>query len=297
MLQFGAQPGSQLRGALFTVLRKHNCPLGDRDTVTPEHSAVCPVCALLSPRDEGAARGHTPPPPFAIKPPITDRHTYHSGERFSIGFTLLGDQSTLFPYVVHGMRTVGIGGVGPGRGTYRIRGITASNPLTATQQTLLDNHGNVRLPSIHITHADVTSHAATLSPDRITLNFQTPTRLIAAGKLCHQPRFDVLIARLLERLDLLIDQYAPHAPRTPYEQLNTLAAQVSLTDDRTRWLDVHSGSRRQGRTTPIGGFVGPATFTGPLSACLPWLLWGQFIQVGKNTSKGNGWYVVAPGSE
>ena len=26
---------------------------------------------------------------------------------------------------------------------------------------------------------------------------------------------------------------------------------------------------------------------------LPWLLWGQVTQVGKNTVKGNGWYEVA----
>lgn len=48
----------------------------------------------------------------------------------------------------------------------------------------------------------------------------------------------------------------------------------------------------------MGGFVGTATYHAPLEVwqpLLPWLIWGQGTQVGKDTVKGNGWYeIVVP---
>ncbi|MBN1427116.1 MAG: CRISPR system precrRNA processing endoribonuclease RAMP protein Cas6 [Anaerolineae bacterium] len=289
-LQFGRQPGGQLRGALYGALRNHACPVRSASDITPDHTAVCPVCALLSPRDEGGARGYTPPPPFTIKPPPGDERTYQPGDHLEFGFVLFGDQRHLYPFVVHGMRLAGQSGVGHGRGTFRLCELEAVNPLTGQREELLVNHKQVRHPTLHVTENAVNSAANMLDDRQATLIFHTPTRLIAQGKILRRPAFDVLVARLLERLDLLREQYLPQSSPTPYAELNELARDISLAADGTRWIEIRSGSRRQGRTTPISGFVGKATYTGPLGPFLPWLLWGQFVQVGKNTTKGNGWY-------
>ncbi|MGB4801194.1 MAG: CRISPR system precrRNA processing endoribonuclease RAMP protein Cas6, partial [Anaerolineae bacterium] len=67
-----------------------------------------------------------------------------------------------------------------------------------------------------------------------------------------------------------------------------------LVGDQTQWVDLHSPSRQKHYATPIGGFTGQATYTSEhWEQLLPWLLWGQVTQVGKNTVKGNGWYEVA----
>jgi CRISPR/Cas system endoribonuclease Cas6 (RAMP superfamily) len=63
----------------------------------------------------------------------------------------------------------------------------------------------------------------------------------------------------------------------------------------TRWVDVFSGSNRTGGQTPISGFVGSARYVCDgvaWRALLPWLLWGQVTQVGKDTVKGNGVFRV-----
>ena len=55
------------------------------------------------------------------------------------------------------------------------------------------------------------------------------------------------------------------------------------------------GSRRLGRSTPVGGFVGTATYEAGAEtweALLPYLVWGQEVHVGKNATKGDGWYEV-----
>ncbi len=71
-----------------------------------------------------------------------------------------------------------------------------------------------------------------------------------------------------------------------------LARQVRLAEDGTRWVELESYSTRQRRATPISGLVGRAVYEGELAPFLPWLVWGQFVHVGKDAVKGNGWYVM-----
>jgi hypothetical protein len=72
--------------------------------------------------------------------------------------------------------------------------------------------------------------------------------------------------------------------------LYQLADQVRLVDANTRYLDLWNWSGRQQQKSPVGGFVGTATYRTP-----DWLSWGQAVQVGKLTIKGNGAYeMVTP---
>jgi hypothetical protein len=91
---------------------------------------------------------------------------------------------------------------------------------------------------------------------------------------------------------MLLDEYAPGTGKTPYIELNTLAGGIKKTADDTDWISIRSGSSRHGYATAIGGFVGRATFVGDLAPFQYWLLWGEIVQIGKNTAKGDGWYRV-----
>jgi hypothetical protein len=118
-------------------------------------------------------------------------------------------------------------------------------------------------------------------------------RLIADDKLLKMPEFDALFARLLERLDKLNEQHSggKGRAREEVEALHDLAARVQLVEVQTRWIEVWSGSTRRGQPSPMSGFVGRAVFAASQEvwrALLPWLLWGQLTQVGKDTVKGNG---------
>jgi len=55
-------------------------------------------------------------------------------------------------------------------------------------------------------------------------------------------------------------EYAGEPPVAEREQLIALADGVRLVQDFTQWVDLKSGSRRLGRTTPAGGFGGLATY-------------------------------------
>jgi hypothetical protein len=164
---------------------------------------------------------------------------------------------------------------------------------------------------------------------RLVVEFLTPTRIVHREELAHRPAFSPLFARLLDRVSALRHQFAAHpmgtaqypqgaeypqgaqypqgaeypqgneAPllRQEKARLLSIADRVQLVADETRWWDIKGRSARLGREQPLGGFVGRAVYQAeslevwrPL---LPWLLWGQSTQVGKNVVKGCGWYEVA----
>ena len=67
---------------------------------------------------------------------------------------------------------------------------------------------------------------------------------------------------------------------------------IEIVSDETCWFEAWSGSRRDGRMKPLGGFVGKVQYRGDFSTMLPYILLGQTLQVGKNTVKGCGWYDI-----
>jgi len=320
-----AYAGPSIRGALFSALRRHFCPAGADDTPSPEHKAVCPVCWLMATEIPGRHRGRDVPRPYTVEPPLsangTDQRPWRIelGERFTFGLTLFAQALNLFPYLVVAMPLMGQDGLGirlsenagntPAssrgrrgrRGRFALRRIEAVNPFTGEVGPVLgEGQTMVQMPRVPATAQDVaTIGQAMLEQMRedgwVQIRFSTPTRIVEAGRLVHRPWLGPLFRRLLERLDALRSQYAGEPPVSDRERLVALADRVRLVEDRTRWLEVKSSSRRLGRTTPISGYTGTATYQADVDtwrALLPHLLWGQAVHVGKNATKGGGWYEV-----
>lgn len=300
----GERAGSNLRGALGNVMTRANC-VGDPHDLA--HAATCPVCWLLAANEHPGEerRGYT------LLPPLAAPEVIPAGQRFAFGLTLFGSTVRYLPYFILAVPGAGRNGVGPGRGQFALRQVWAVDPLTGAEEPILaEGESWVHLPSHMITAEAVEQAVYALAHElqirygavwRLTLQFLTPMRLIEAGELLRTPDFGVLFARLLDRLDDLNAQFGNGWKRGPQatEDLQLLADRVRLMQSQTRWVEVFSGSARTGRRTPLGGFVGQATYAAPAEVwapLLPWLIWGQGTQVGKDVVKGNGWYeIVAPG--
>lgn len=183
-----------------------------------------------------------------------------------------------------------------------LRRIEAINPLTGEVATVMgEGQTMVQMPDAPVTARDVEAISremvgrmdASRGEWRIEIVFWTPTRIVEQGKLVKRPWLGPLVRRLLERLDALRGEYAGEPPVAEREHLIALADRVRLVQDFTQWVDLKSGSRRLGRTTPAGGFVGVATYEAEREtwqALLPYLLWGQEVHVGKSATKGDGWF-------
>jgi hypothetical protein len=290
----GYRAGSNLRGALLNVMRRATC-VGNPDD--PAHVAVCPVCWLAA-ANENPGRERRG---YALVPPLRPPKILSSGERFTFRITLFGDAARYFPYFVLAVPEAGRVGVGIGRGQFILREIYSEHLLGEDWEVLKEGDTVVHPPPNRDGHEKVLQKSEillnTLPPAgaRVTLRFHTPTRLIYEKRLMKSPDFGVLFARLLERLDRLAIQHAGGETRSQEarERLWNAADRVRLVEDATQWVEISSGSRRTGRRTWLSGFVGEATYAAPKDVwkiLFPWLVWGEMIQVGKDTAKGNGVY-------
>lgn len=288
--------GSTIRGALFSSLRREFCL--DRQApgcASCQARQACPVSALLATVDEDSVRGVEVARPCTIEPPLQTQTVYQPGDPFSFGVTLFGHAWDLLPYVIIGVRLMSETGVGnrslaPGR--FALQQIKAADPVSGRSQGVYSREDNlVRCPDSPVAHGTILSACRSLAePAGVTLDLLTPMRLIADGALVKRLSFPTFIRRILRRLTDLTRTATGGHPGFDHEALLAQAEAVRVTEDRTRWVDVPSFSARQNRFTPIGGLVGEITFEGDLKPFAPWLLWGTITHVGKDATKGGGWY-------
>ncbi|MBN2386025.1 MAG: CRISPR system precrRNA processing endoribonuclease RAMP protein Cas6 [Anaerolineales bacterium] len=290
----GLRAGSNLRGALVNVMRRATCA-GDPSNAS--HVAVCPVCWLVAARDHPGQERRG----YVMTPPLGVGESLEPGAGFDFHITLIGEAARYLPYFVLAVPETGRTGVGPGRGRFALKTIHAEHPHNGDWTVLAEGENVVRPPAQPVTHADILQAAEKFigslgdGSARLRLDFLTPLRVILEERLLKSPDFGVIFNHILRRLDELAVQHAGGMER-PFEErqrLWDLAHRVRLVESRANWVDVRSGSSRTGQPTWISGLVGPAWYTAPAEVwteLLPWLLWGEIVQVGKDTAKGNGVY-------
>ena len=293
--------GSTLRGAFFGALRQDFCLNKSLDTCLHcPTSEVCPICRLVATVERDNNRGAEIPRPFSLQPVITEKTLFEPGQSFSFGITLFGQSLSLFPYAILAIQRMGEIGMGnrtiaPGR--FLLREAKVTNPLSATEKSIYSNNTRiVNVPDIAITQQDVLSYAAMLNSDRLRINLLTPLRLVVEGSLVQKLTFRIFMQRLLRRLT---DLYRYCCNQRAYPGLSGLlkqAAEVQVTQDNTCWVDLSSYSNRRQASTPIGGLTGEITFAGNLKDFLPLLVWGEITHVGKDATRGNGWYRIIDSS-
>lgn len=301
-IHFASFKGSALRGALADVLRQQYCPEWRNVETDALHRQLCPICQLLSWEQEDVVGGDLRRP-YMLTPPVDRQRTYTKGETFTFGLTLFGTHQSLLPYFVLGVTAMGNIGVGRvdqngRRGRFTLVDLHAHHPLTGASRSLLQN-GRVDLTTLPVTHADVLAYAASLeqastAEPHLTCTFHTPLRLNQGQQLVKTPNFFPLIKQVVLRVLDLCVQHGGGRPEIALGQdIYPWANRVTLVADYTEWWELAGYSRRLGREQQLGGLIGAATYATPTwSPLLPWLVWGQVVQVGKNTVKGCGVYTI-----
>jgi len=308
-----AHNGSALRGMVYRAalaLTQGHARAPDLDFI-PDPA----LQRLLATLDESDPRGQDVPRPYVVDPPDhlpdNEAHVVPPGGTFTFGLTLFG-QAMLeaFPIIVLALNHAGAYGLGrflrapgrsgsPGRGRFRLVAASAHNPLTRVQQDLFHaGERMVHLPQVCITHQDILRQAewdAQAVAGRLRLRFCTPTTLRAQGQVVPQPHFNILIHRLLERLERLSRAFGDGlldclpADRQARNDLLRRADAVRLADDHTRFITVQGYSDRTRSHTNLSGIVGWAEYEGEdFAPFLPLLRWGEWTHVGNHAVKGNG---------
>ena len=293
--------GSNLRGGFFGALRRDFCLNKDFSTCLECPTAgVCPICLLVATVERNNQRGAEVPRPFALKPVIGVKTDFAPGEQFTFGMTFFGDTLNLFPYAILAVQRMGEMGIGLRRmspGRFILISARAVNPVTGEEMTVYSNATRiVNMPDLPITDGDIRSYAAKLGPDKVRIDLITPLRLVVDGSLVQKLSFPNLLRRLLRRLTDLYECYVKKKLELDFPVLLKMAEEVKVKQDETRWIDLSSYSNRRKASTPVGGLVGSITFEGNMREFLSLLAWGQITHVGKDATRGNGWYRITDSS-
>ena len=129
-------------------------------------------------------------------------------------------------------------------------------------------------------------------PPTLTLLFLTPLRVKEKGNLVVNLTFPTLIARLMERIDVLSYFYCGGSAPEENQALLKEAQNIKAKAKSLRWYDWERYSNRQKRRMKMGGLIGAITFSGNLAPFMPYLLLGQYIHVGQGTTFGLGKYEI-----
>lgn len=293
----GLHAGSNLRGALLNIMRRATCTGDTRD---PIHLAHCPVCWLVSANEHPGQERRG----YVLTPPLIKNGVFKAGEIINFHITLFGDAVRFLPYFILAVPEVGREGVGLGRGRFSLNCVYAEQPESPDYLVLKIGENIVHPPPEPITHENLKKKARTIITDlagksaKVRIEFITPLRLIIDSQLVKVPDFGIIFTHLLKRLDDLSLQFSSGVPRSieDCQYWWGLANSIHLVENKTGWVEISSGSVRRGEPTWISGLVGSANYFAPervLKEIMPWVLWGEIIQVGKDTAKGNGVFRIS----
>lgn len=305
-LAFDPYCGSAFRGAFYRSIWGRFCV--NRESPTCEACSLisaCPVASLVAPLREEAPRGRNMPRPYIIAPPYKESGHYEQGERLSFGFTLIGNAAKLYPYVIRTFQEMEQNNIGHPlnelngrRGKICLQAIHAFHPFTGEKRLLwARGEKQPEVPRLYVTSSDIAMRANQLSTNRLTVNFVSPTRLIADERVQRQPDFSTLVARLAQRLEQIQQEYGDGIAgesivpdKAWYLSIREKAAHIRIERDETKWVEVSGYSTRQKQVMLIGGIIGKVSFAGGLKPFLDLLVWGEILRVGKNIVKGGGAY-------
>lgn len=206
-------------------------------------------------KDHGVPSGlHDPPRPFALRV----RHLEGANlDRFYIGLNVFETNQPKFAAA----------------GT-----AFAEALILVAHQSLRSEFARVERRSIRL------PLTRTMPASRVRVHFLTPTEL----KPVVQPEFDVLFARVRDRISTLRALYGSGHLEIDFRAMGQRASGISMT--RCDLVHVHAErvSRKTGQRHPLSGFTGIAEYEGDLTEFLPYLEIAAYTGVGRQTVWGKG---------
>lgn len=292
-------PGIPLEGALTAGIREvscgcraqdaeDRCPVGRRCAF---HLLTRPHASLFEslPRRYG-----TPPPPLVIRPRFPPG-TYEAGVDLEVQAVLVGSAREHFKWLLAGLVAAGRHGVGPTRngsprdGRFEVRRIEVVGPERVEEwngRTV----GDACLSAWRYPEDFSAPGSRDASARRLTLELRSPTLVEKKGLPRGSLEFSDLVGALSKRVSVLGLGYGG-GNLVPYEEhlrLKALAEPVTLDGRGCRWEEWPRHSRRQGRSFPVGGWVGWVRYRGDFAPFLPLLRLAGLLHVGAHTLMGLG---------
>lgn len=263
--------GNMLRGAFGAALRHTACTPACKDARMCATRSACAYARLFEPSADGPSGLTDPPRPFVFRTRHLDGCRFAAGASFFIDLHLfdLRDGSNV-EHFTRAFAQLGQTGLGPERAAATFTGVEAAEPCRVNLDPLPE------------------------APDRVTVQFLTPTELKSGGEPVAHPEFGVLLSRIRDRLNALSVIYGPGPLEIDFAGFGQRAASIRMTRCDIRSVESSRVSARTGQRHSIGGFVGSADYEGDLREFIPYLNAAQFTGVGRQTTWGKGEIQATP---
>ena len=274
-------PGNALRGALGTNFRRivcdPTCP-GARDCPA---AATCPYARIFEPRQTSGPSGFADPPrPFVFRASHLGGLTIAPERSFHFDLNLFDTRPAPIAHFVRAFSAFAGDGIGPARGRARLLDCRLLGLDGAPTATWSDD--------VHLEPVALDLAPPSAEVHRLRVRFLTPTELKDSQHFAERPEFEVLIARIRDRLSTLSALYGDGPLPIGFSALRARAAEVRLAECRIQRVSLTRLSTRTGQSHPLGGFTGEAVYEGPLTPFLPYLEAARFTGVGRQTVWGKG---------
>jgi hypothetical protein len=116
---------------------------------------------------------------------------------------------------------------------------------------------------------------------------------VTKGRAPHEPpEFEHLLRAVLRRYSDLAALYGDGRPEIDYRAIVGAARDIKLLRNDLRFFRRKGFSSRKGEETPTEGLTGSVTYEGDLARFMPYLIYGQWLHVGKQATFGMGRYAV-----
>lgn len=288
--------GSALRGGFGHAFKRMVCFQPDVKTCGGcLLRYTCPyayVFEMPTPEDAEVLRANEDAPlPLIITPPLDRRTDYAPGDALVFHITLIGRAADYLPYFLIAFQELGRRGLGRGRGRYHLARVEAVNPLTQATDNVYDmaQPTHIHACALTVDGGQVQAVAEKLSPERLTVELTTPTRIKHQAQFVFNgPPFDALVKALLGRISSLSYFHCGERWETDFRGWIDRAAEIEIVSADTSWAQWERYSGRQQQRISMGGLVGTVTYTGDLAPYRALLALGTLIHAGKGTVFGNG---------
>ncbi|HOB12473.1 MAG TPA: CRISPR system precrRNA processing endoribonuclease RAMP protein Cas6 [Syntrophomonadaceae bacterium] len=281
--------GSTIRGAFGNILKELHC--------TKEHGkcSICEIrnrCIYTYIFESGwyFAAGEKiqsgVPQPYVLEPQvILNRETGRS--QFKLGMVLFGNSIQHLSAILACLQIVGLKGLGK----YRTPFILEEIKDNFSGQILWKKGMDQLISSPRVkTWQDYQEQALQLGTvNRCQIHIVTPLRVKTEGHLSNELKFSTIFKAVVRRASLL-NKYYGNGKKEDVTELINLSSQIPSGTLNLHWQEMERYSRRQDQRMLLGGLVGIMECEGELTPFLPWLLLGQDIHIGKNTTFGLGGY-------
>jgi len=277
-----------LRGALGTVFRRIACVPECRDERTCEGRQTCPYAKVFAPiaLGEGPSGLNDSPRPFVFRARHLDGLTIRPGQPFHFDVNVFALDTVVLAYFVLTFAALAREGLGPRRGKAELQHVRRLAVADQPEQILYESSTQMMAGSVEPVSVDLDPLAS--APEKIRVEFLSPTELKHEHRVTNRPEFPILFGRIRDRVSTLRRLYGQGPLEIDFQAIGLRASAVRMTRCEGRRVEAERRSSRTGQSHSIGGFVGIAEYEGDLAEFLPYLEAGRWTGVGRQSVWGKG---------